>query len=125
MKTPEDYKAILEKERATLEEQLNKLGIQDPKDPANWDVKAAPIDIMRADENEAADKTEELHIDSIVLDELEIRYRNILRALEKIENGTFGVCEISGNQISEDRLDANPAARTCKEHLGEESTLPK
>jgi len=125
MKETEHYKKALEKELASLTEQLDKLGIKDPNDPSNWELKAPQIDVMRADENEAADKNEAWHIDSIVLDELEMRYKNILHALQKIEEGTYGVCEVSGEQIEEDRLDANPAARTCREHVGKEDTLPR
>ena len=43
----------------------------------------------------------------------------MVRELKKIEEGSFGVCEINGDKIEEDRLLANPAARTCKKHLGE------
>jgi len=116
--------ARLTKERDALEVQLNKLGIRDPRNPENWDVKRANLDIMPADQNEAADKTEELHLDSIVLDELEVRYRSIVHALKKYEDGTYGVCEVSGKPIEPERLEANPAARTCKEHIGAEGTLP-
>ncbi|MBP9749657.1 MAG: TraR/DksA C4-type zinc finger protein [Candidatus Pacebacteria bacterium] len=80
---------------------------------------------MHADANESADRTEEYQIDSIVLNELEARYRNTVRALKKIEAGTFGVCEVSGEPIEEDRLRANPAARTAKAHLNEEDRLPQ
>jgi RNA polymerase-binding transcription factor DksA len=55
---------------------------------------------------------------------LETRYRNIVRALTKIDNGTYGICEISGEHIEPDRLLANPAARTCKAHLDDEIDLP-
>lgn len=34
-------------------------------------------------------------------------------ALAKFENGTYGLCESCGNPISEDRLEAMPAARLC------------
>lgn len=34
-------------------------------------------------------------------------------ALEKIEKGTYGSCENTGDWIKEDRLMAYPAARTC------------
>ena len=44
--------------------------------------------------------------------------------LKKIEAGTFGVCEISGEPIEEDRLDANPAARTNKANINNEADLP-
>lgn len=39
--------------------------------------------------------------------------RNIDTALEKIENGTFGVCETCGKKINKERLKAVPYARLC------------
>ena len=38
-------------------------------------------------------------------------------ALEKMEKGTYGICEVCNKPIEEDRLEANPAAKTCKEHM--------
>ncbi len=36
-------------------------------------------------------------------------------ALEKIENGTYGICELCGNEIEEERLRARPVASYCIE----------
>lgn len=36
-------------------------------------------------------------------------------ALQKIENGTYGTCEVTGQQIPQERLDVLPTARTIKE----------
>jgi DnaK suppressor protein len=41
--------------------------------------------------------------------------RLIERALEKIEEGTFGVCDYSGNEIPKKRLEAMPYANTTVE----------
>jgi RNA polymerase-binding transcription factor DksA len=118
MKDPAYYKKRLEEERDALLIELERIAFPDPENPENWVLKVPDMDIMEADQNEAADRTEEIHIDSIVLDELEGRYRLILHALRKFDTGTYGICEESGVPIEEDRLDANPAARTCKKHLG-------
>jgi RNA polymerase-binding transcription factor DksA len=123
MKDISHYKKILEEDRDKLTIELNGLGVTDPSTPGDWDVKVPSLDVSNADENEFADRAEEQHIDSIVLDELEIRYRNVCHALKKIDAGTYGICEVSGQPIEEDRLEANPAARTCKAHMGEEGTL--
>lgn len=123
MKDTTHYKKILEEERDTLASELNELGTTDPNKPGDWEVKAPDMDVLMADENEVADRAEEQHIDSIVLDELEMHHQNILRALDKIEAGTFGTCEICNGEVEEDRLSANPAARTCKTHVGEEDKL--
>jgi DnaK suppressor protein len=51
--------------------------------------------------------------------ELRIRDRErkllnkIREALEKIDNGTFGVCEMCGENISEARLKARPVTTYC------------
>jgi RNA polymerase-binding protein DksA len=39
--------------------------------------------------------------------------KEIDKALEKINRGTFGVCETCGNPIAEDRLAAIPYATQC------------
>jgi len=40
---------------------------------------------------------------------------HIDRALERIENGTYGLCQECGKPISKDRLEAVPHARLCIE----------
>lgn len=37
----------------------------------------------------------------------------IREALERIENGTFGICEVCGDEISEERLEARPVTTLC------------
>ncbi len=37
-------------------------------------------------------------------------------ALSRIENGTYGECEVCGKQIEEKRLEALPYATLCMEH---------
>ncbi|KRG35072.1 MULTISPECIES: TraR/DksA C4-type zinc finger protein [unclassified Psychrobacter] len=37
-------------------------------------------------------------------------------ALSRIENGTYGKCEVCGKQIEEQRLQALPYATLCMEH---------
>ena len=40
------------------------------------------------------------------------------RALAKMDDGTYGQCEVCGKQIAEARLEAMPAARFCIDHAG-------
>ncbi|MBW1856881.1 MAG: RNA polymerase-binding protein DksA [Deltaproteobacteria bacterium] len=37
----------------------------------------------------------------------------IKEALERIDNGTFGMCEICGKEIGEERLSARPVTTQC------------
>jgi RNA polymerase-binding transcription factor DksA len=44
---------------------------------------------------------------------LEAKLKDVLDALEKIEVGTYGVCEKTGRDIPKDRLEVLPMARVC------------
>ena len=46
--------------------------------------------------------------------------QEVEHTLQKIEKGTFGVCEECNCAIEEDYLEANPMARICFSHLSEE-----
>jgi RNA polymerase-binding protein DksA len=52
---------------------------------------------------------------------LEKILHSIVKALEKIDNGTYGVCEQCGKDISEARLKANPSAVYCLKCQGDNS----
>ncbi len=113
------FKERLEKELATVEAELKTVAAQNPKNPADWEGKATALDAAEATEepNEHADKLEEYEAHQAIADELEVRYNDIKAALKKAEDGTYGTCEKCGGPIEEDRLEANPAARTCKAHM--------
>lgn len=111
------FKKKLEEELARVETELGSVGAQDAK--GDWEGKETELDVMSAvaDPNEAADKQEEYVTNRALTDTLEIRYKEIKAALERIDNGTYGICEVSGEPIEEDRLEANPAARTNKANM--------
>lgn len=114
----EYFKEKLEEELSLVEKELNEVGRKNPDNKLDWEAEPADFDVDKADENEVADNIEEFEENAAVLKELEIRYNDIKDALAKIKNGTYGLCEVSGEPIEEDRLIANPAARTCKKHMG-------
>lgn len=123
MHTHEQYKTILTDLKTQLENELSTIAIFD-KRTGDWEVRMDDVITAESDENEVADFGEEADDRIATLAELETRYRNIVRALAKIEAGTFGVCEISGEPIEPERLEANPAARTCIAHKEDEYDLP-
>ncbi len=111
------FKEILEKEALALESQLGSIGKRSKENPDNWEVTAVKSDRDRADETEVADDLETLESNNAVINQLEIKLKEVNSALLKIKNGIYGVCEIGGEQIEEDRLEANPSASTCKAHM--------
>ena len=110
------FKEKLLEEKTKLEKELRSVGRINPANPADWQPTPEKMDIMRADKNETADAIEEFEENTAILRELEIRYNNILKALGKIEAGTYGSCEVGGEQIPIERMEVNPAAATCTEH---------
>lgn len=119
------YQSTLEKELQTLEEQLKGLGMINPDDSEDWLPLPPEASKSQADENVVADRNEDLEATRGTVDVLEKRYNNVNRALKKMAAGSYGECEICQAAIETDRLDANPAARTCKAHLEEEVNLTK
>lgn len=117
------FKAALETLRDTIRTDLEHIAIENPT-TGDWEVRPDTTVHDEADDNTLADNAEDADRRLATLTELETRYRNIMRALEKITSGTYGSCELSGEPIEHDRLTANPAARTCKAHMNEESQLP-
>lgn len=117
MDTIHAHKIHLEKLLTEITGELQAVGIHDPKNKSDWSaVQADPSD-DDADNNLTADTIEEWNERTSLVETLEPRYNDIVRALEKIEAGTFGACEICGEKIEEERLGANPAARTCMTHI--------
>lgn len=114
----EHFKKKLEEEKKILKDELKQLGIKDPENQ-DWGARHIPPEAGpdRADDNISADYDESFFERSGMLGEIEIRYNNINDALKRIKEGTYGICEVGGEQIEVERLEANPAAKTCKKHL--------
>jgi RNA polymerase-binding transcription factor DksA len=114
-------KTKLEEELKLVQGQLEQIGQVNPEvsnGTTDWEAKSpTDMDIDEADETEVADKFEEMQENTAVLDELESRYNDIRSALSRIENGSYGNCKVCGAPIEADRLEANPAAETCKTHM--------
>jgi DnaK suppressor protein len=51
-----------------------------------------------------------------VHDQLQVTRVDVLRALEKLDEGTYGSCDVCGATIPEGRLEVLPAAVLCVEH---------
>jgi len=113
----EHFKKKLEAEKIQLEEELSEVAERNPDAPSDWIPKAKDRDVSQADDNTVADGIEDYDENVAILNTLETRYRDIISGLDKIKHGTFGICQECGKEISHERLEANPAARTCKEHM--------
>lgn len=110
------FKQRLDEEKEKLEGELATVGRRNPSNPADWE--SIPTEVgQEADPNDQASVLDSYQENSAILNDLEIRYNAVLSALGRIEDGTYGVCSVGGETIEKDRLEADPAATTCKAHL--------
>ncbi len=56
-------------------------------------------------------------LDLGVLDELANGLAEVQSALERIDAGSYGRCEMCGAQIDETTLESSPTSRLCSAHL--------
>lgn len=118
----EKYKALLLEEKAKLEGELKGLG-RSTDGGGDWMAipgeQPGPLGNADPDVNVQADYIEEFEERVSTLSTIEAHYEEIVEALERISEGTYGICKICSGPIEEERLSANPAATTCILHMGE------
>jgi RNA polymerase-binding transcription factor DksA len=104
-----DIRAALERDRAATREQ----GLQLRRDLD--EVFAAAMDVATDDEHdpEGATIAYERSRMQALLDQTDERLGEIELALDRLDSGTYGVCEQCGRGIGSDRLEARPDVRTC------------
>ena len=103
--TLETIKSKLEDERASVERQLREHGAE--VDGGGIEV---GFDGGFADSGHRTAETAEV---LAMVEQLAAHRRDVLVALARIEDGTFGTCERCGNPIPEERLEAIPTATLC------------
>lgn len=121
-KTLNELKTALLKERDLLTEELETIATRDPHVKDDWNVKHEEWEEGEITSKEdlesgvSADESEEDQKNKALSDDLELRLRDVNDALERMEKGTYGICETCKKEIPIERLKANPAAKTDIEH---------
>ena len=103
----------LEKEKISMEAELNKFAEKDQNMKGDWDTKYPKLNGSSSQMEEVADEVEEYATLLPIEHSLELRVQNIDKALDKIKKGTYGKCAKCGKPISDERLEAYPAAELC------------
>lgn len=116
-KTTRRFEEQLAQELTKIQTELESVGRKNPDNPADWEAVPEKTNALTADETELADNLEAFEGNAAILKQLEIRYNEVRAALERVKQGTYGLCEKGGEVIERERLEANPAATTCKKHL--------
>ena len=71
--------------------------------------------INHADPNDRASQESDFSLELRTRDRERKLLRKILQSLNKIENGSYGYCEETGEEIGLKRLEARPVATLCLE----------
>ena len=99
--TIQGLRTTLEEERDSLRRQLAELG---------YGAKGLDYDPNFADSSQVtAERGEAERLAGELRDSLE----EVDAALKRLEQGTYGICEVCGKPIGAPRLEAMPAARLC------------
>ena len=114
--TTDHFKERLEAEKTSLETQLSTVGQPSAENPGEWEAIQTDT-VPEADPNDQADHLDEYQENRAILDVLNAQHRAVVAALARIEDGTYGTCEVGNEPIEEDRLEADPSATTCKAHM--------
>ena len=107
----ERFRGILEEERQRVLDAINYLHEETP-----GSLEDETEEIVGNSDNHLGDTataTLDREIDYSLEENSEQVLRAIDGALQRIEEGTFGICETCGQPISEERLEAIPYATQC------------
>lgn len=98
-------------EKARLEEELSTIAKQNPGNPDDWSAVVDEADANSADKNDVADAMEDLEENTGISNALEAQLKDVNDALARMDAGTYGHDEATGEPIPVERLEANPSAR--------------
>ncbi len=108
----EKNKKRLLEEKARLEKLLSRVA---NKDEAGGDFHAKYPD-MGSDEDSSVAEVAAFETNIAEEHDLDPRLHKVIRALKRMEEGTYGICQVDGEVIDPARLEAAPEAENCIEH---------
>ena len=113
--TEDQARAALASERQRLEGVLE--GVQEGGDVTEG-LAASVEELSVVDQHPADIGTETLdkEVGHALLDQVRSDLDDVDRALRRLDDGTYGLCQACGQPIGDERLEALPAARYCLAH---------
>lgn len=98
-------RASLEEERESLRRQLQEL-VPEGRGFLTFDENFADSGQVAAEQGEV----------KVLVNSLRDQLVEVERAIGKVDDGSYGRCEVCGRDIAEPRLEAMPATRFCIDH---------
>ncbi len=102
-----------------LEEERNRLqgirdGIQREQDEGSSDT-GGELSSFDQHPGDSGTETFEMEKNVSLLEQVEDELLEIEAAVQRLERGTYGICQVCGRPIGDERLEAMPATRFCVE----------
>ena len=112
---PQVARSNLEAERDRLEKTK---GVIEGEGISDESEEESMSELSHADQHPADTGTEafEREKELSILEEIEDELQDVEHALHRLDEGSYGTCEICREPIADERLEARPAARFCVEH---------
>ena len=116
-----DDEALRDGAKARLEEERSRLvAVRSGLDEENLTEESEQesfSELSSVDQHQADMGTEtfEREKDLSILESVESELADVEHALRRLDEGTYGTCEACGRPIDEERLEALPAARLCRD----------
>ena len=109
--TRDTTKDRLQEEEARLTRDLHEIAEMDPSHPGTYLPKHPEID-NETDDDSSIDSTSASDA-AAVIERLQEELRDVKKALESLEKGTYGICKYCKQAIDPKRLEARPASSSC------------
>ncbi|MFC1860968.1 TraR/DksA family transcriptional regulator [Chloroflexota bacterium] len=114
-----ELRSRLEDEQKHLIEELEQIRIS--SQPSDERREGSPFGKREEEATETLELEKRLTIEQRVSDLL----ASVEHALQKFEDGTYGICDDCGNKIDPDRLEALPRASVCMKCKAEQAKNAK
>lgn len=114
---PEHARQRIENERERLESLVREREAEGIGTESETDS-IAELSSLDQHPGDIGTETFEREKDFSLLEQLEAEIGDLDAALRKVDEGTYGTCEVCGKAIEPERLEALPGTRTCIEHAG-------
>jgi DnaK suppressor protein len=105
-----DQEFVDSKKQRLIELRDELVGVRDGLNEDERELEGGGNDFTETDSGDMSQSIFDREMDASVEEGIERRLKEVERALQKIEEGTYGVCEDTGEEIPRGRLEAVPEA---------------
>jgi len=114
---PDRARELLHRERSELADLSGRLTESSDLDESQ-DESTGELNSLDQHLADRASDTFDREKDRSIAEGLAEKLEEIGAALARIDDGEYGICQVCGREIADERLEAVPATRFCREHAG-------